>query len=89
MEDGGSVISSASGSQGAGSSSTSSSIGEEVVLRIHVPELRVEKCLQFHKEDLVWDVKQQALSSLPKVMYNLFYFIEIMFMNLGSFYLEL
>ncbi|XP_066989733.1 protein shank isoform X5 [Macrobrachium rosenbergii] len=65
MEDGASV-SSASGSAGAGSSSASS-VGEEVVLRINVPELKVEKCLQFHKDDLVWDVKQQALAALPKV----------------------
>ncbi|KAK7069588.1 hypothetical protein SK128_005841 [Halocaridina rubra] len=64
MEDGASV-SSASGSAGAGSSSASS-VGEEVVLRINVPELKVEKCLQFHKDDLVWDVKQQALAALPK-----------------------
>lgn len=65
MEDGVSV-SSASGSAGAGSSSASS-VGDEVVLRINVPELKVEKCLQFHKDDLVWDVKQQALAALPKV----------------------
>nr|XP_027226662.1 protein shank-like isoform X2 [Penaeus vannamei] len=64
MEDGVSV-SSASGSAGAGSSSASS-VGDEVVLRINVPELKVEKCLQFHKDDLVWDVKQQALAALPK-----------------------
>ncbi|XP_069950590.1 protein shank isoform X2 [Cherax quadricarinatus] len=61
MEDGVSV----SSASGAGSS-CASSVGEEVVLRINVPELKVEKCLQFHKDDLVWDVKQQALAALPK-----------------------
>lgn len=38
-----------------------------VLIRIYVPELNVEKCLQFHKEELIWEVKQQALSALPKV----------------------
>ncbi|XP_043514371.1 uncharacterized protein LOC122530976 isoform X4 [Frieseomelitta varia] len=42
---------------------------EEGVLlaRVHVPELYVSKCLQFPKDQLVWDVKQQCLASLPKV----------------------
>ncbi|XP_042225629.1 protein shank-like isoform X5 [Homarus americanus] len=66
MEDGVSVSSASGSASGAGSSSASS-VGEEVVLRINVPELKVEKCLQFHKDDLVWDVKQQALAALPKV----------------------
>ena len=38
-----------------------------VLIRIHVPELNVEKCLQFHKEELIWEVKQQCLAALPKV----------------------
>lgn len=43
-------------------------VGEGVLLaRIHVPELYVSKCLQFPKDQLVWDVKQQCLASLPKV----------------------
>ncbi|XP_071569445.1 uncharacterized protein Prosap isoform X8 [Temnothorax nylanderi] len=42
-------------------------VGEGVLLaRIHVPELYVSKCLQFPKDQLVWDVKQQCLASLPK-----------------------
>ncbi|XP_071863855.1 SH3 and multiple ankyrin repeat domains prosap isoform X1 [Bombus fervidus] len=42
---------------------------EEGVLlaRVHVPELYVSKCLQFPRDQLVWDVKQQCLASLPKV----------------------
>lgn len=45
---------------------------EEGVLlaRVHVPELYVSKCLQFPKDQLVWDVKQQCLASLPKVRHT-------------------
>ncbi|XP_050736843.1 SH3 and multiple ankyrin repeat domains protein 2-like isoform X5 [Eriocheir sinensis] len=68
MEDGVSLSSASGSASGAGGSSSASSMaGEEVVLRINVPELKVEKCLQFHRDDLVWDVKQQALAALPKV----------------------
>ncbi|XP_066603694.1 SH3 and multiple ankyrin repeat domains protein 2 isoform X2 [Prorops nasuta] len=37
-----------------------------LLARVHVPELYVSKCLQFPKDQLVWDVKQQCLASLPK-----------------------
>lgn len=37
------------------------------LVRIHVPELDVYKCLQFPIDKLLWDVKQQVLASLPKV----------------------
>ncbi|XP_054289876.1 SH3 and multiple ankyrin repeat domains protein 3-like isoform X2 [Macrosteles quadrilineatus] len=37
-----------------------------LLVRIHVPELNVHKCLQFPKDQLVWDVKQQCLAALPK-----------------------
>ncbi|GAB6022714.1 hypothetical protein CHUAL_006810 [Chamberlinius hualienensis] len=48
---------------------TSQSSDESLVLiRINVPELGVQKCMQFHKEELVWDVKQQVLAALPKEM---------------------
>ena len=40
---------------------------EFIFIKICVPELSVEKCLQFSRSDLVWDVKQQCLRSLPKV----------------------
>ena len=49
-----------------------------LLARVHVPELCVSKCLQFPKDQLVWDVKQQCLASLPKVSsrfdWNLFYY---------------
>jgi len=38
-----------------------------LLVRIHVPELKVQKCLQFPRDQLVWDVKQQCLAALPKV----------------------
>ncbi|KAL6438066.1 hypothetical protein ACFW04_004368 [Cataglyphis niger] len=45
----------------------STPVNEGMLLaRIHVPELYVSKCLQFPKDQLVWDVKQQCLASLPK-----------------------
>lgn len=47
-----------------------------LLVRIHVPELSVQKCLQFPRDQLVWDVKQQCLAALPKV---------IIFPNLNSF----
>lgn len=38
-----------------------------LLLRVHVPELDIYKCLQFPVDKLLWDVKQQVLASLPKV----------------------
>ena len=38
-----------------------------VSVRIFVPELNVQKVLHFHREELVWNVKQQCLATLPKV----------------------
>ncbi|XP_067012663.2 SH3 and multiple ankyrin repeat domains protein 3 isoform X2 [Anabrus simplex] len=37
-----------------------------LLIRVHVPELNVQKCLQFPRDQLVWDVKQQCLAALPK-----------------------
>ncbi|XP_041973455.1 SH3 and multiple ankyrin repeat domains protein 3 isoform X2 [Aricia agestis] len=37
-----------------------------VLVRVHVPELNVQKSLQFSRDQLVWDVKQQCLAALPK-----------------------
>ncbi|KAH0999402.1 hypothetical protein HUJ04_005383 [Dendroctonus ponderosae] len=39
-----------------------------LLVRIHVPELSVQKCLQFPRDQLVWDVKQQCLAALPKIV---------------------
>ncbi|XP_033224262.1 protein shank isoform X6 [Belonocnema kinseyi] len=56
--------------QGQGPQEPSAEAGpvEEGVLltRVHVPELCISKCLQFPRDQLVWDVKQQCLASLPK-----------------------
>ncbi|KAK3912334.1 SH3 and multiple ankyrin repeat domains protein 3 [Frankliniella fusca] len=37
-----------------------------LLIQVHVPELNVQKCLQFPRDQLVWDVKQQCLATLPK-----------------------
>ncbi|CAM1294964.1 Uncharacterised protein g1143 [Pycnogonum litorale] len=47
-------------------SSSSSSDDPLLLVRIYVPDLKVQKCLQFHRDDLVWEVKQQVLVTLPK-----------------------
>lgn len=39
-----------------------------LLIQVHVPELNVQKCLQFPRDQLVWDVKQQCLAALPKVI---------------------
>ncbi|XP_035430935.1 SH3 and multiple ankyrin repeat domains protein 2 isoform X1 [Spodoptera frugiperda] len=38
-----------------------------LLVRVHVPELNVQKSLQFPRDQLIWDVKQQCLAALPKV----------------------
>ncbi|XP_015118362.1 SH3 and multiple ankyrin repeat domains protein 2 isoform X6 [Diachasma alloeum] len=54
--------------QGQDSANETGPVEDGVLLaRVHVPELYVSKCLQFPKDQLVWDVKQQCLASLPKV----------------------
>ena len=40
------------------------------LIRVRVPELNMEKCLQFQREELIWEVKQQILAALPKVRKN-------------------
>jgi hypothetical protein len=42
-----------------------------VSVRIYVPELNVQKVIHFHREELVWNVKQQCLASLPKVSFSI------------------
>ncbi|GFX85533.1 protein shank [Trichonephila clavipes] len=37
-----------------------------VSLQIYVPELIVQKCMQFNRDELIWDVKNQILAALPK-----------------------
>ena len=42
-----------------------------VLINVRIPDLHAEKCLQFSKEERVWDVKQQILAVMPKVGKNL------------------
>lgn len=44
-----------------------------LLVKVHVPDLNVQKCLQFPRDQLVWDVKQQCLAALPKVSSFLFF----------------
>ena len=64
-------------------SSTSSNL---ILVRVGVPELNVEKCLQFHKDEIIWEVKQQALSALPKVRKttNIFFYSILNFAAFGN-----
>ena len=56
--------------------SVSSGEGDLVLVTIRVPDVNIEKCLQFQKDELIWDVKQQTLAALPKVRENfLLYFV--------------
>ncbi|KAG8196805.1 hypothetical protein JTE90_027522 [Oedothorax gibbosus] len=50
-----------------GEDSVSQASDETLVsLQIYVPELVVQKCMQFNREELIWDVKNQILAALPK-----------------------
>ena len=53
--------------------SISSGEPDLVLIRIRVPELNVEKCLQFQKDEVLWEVKQQSLAALPKVGRKFFF----------------
>ena len=55
--------------------SSSSQSNNLVLVRIGVPELNVEKCLQYQKDEVIWEVKQQALAALPKVKIDLYSYI--------------
>ncbi|XP_018896810.2 SH3 and multiple ankyrin repeat domains protein 3 isoform X1 [Bemisia tabaci] len=56
------------GSVGGGGGGSRSSPLEDgyLLFRIHVPELNIQKCLQFPKDQFIWNMKQQVLASLPK-----------------------
>lgn len=57
-----------------------------LLVRVHVPELNVFKCLQFPSDRLIWDVKQQVLASLPKVRIHYdFLKVQFFFLSLFSF----
>ena len=66
--------------------SISSGEPDLVLIRIRVPELNVEKCLQFQKDEVLWEVKQQSLAALPKVGHQLFSVFNPKFENRFSFF---
>ena len=43
---------------------------ELLLIRVRIPELSAEKCLQFQREERVWEVKQQMLAAMPKVRHT-------------------
>ena len=47
-----------------------------VLIQVRIPDLKAEKCLQFSREERVWDVKQQILAAMPKVRIGIFPFIH-------------
>ena len=50
-----------------GGSGQANPTDQPVLIRIRVPDLNIEKCLQFQKDEVIWEVKQQCLAALPKV----------------------
>jgi len=47
--------------------SISSGEPDLVLIRVRVGDLNIEKCLQFQKDEILWEVKQQTLAAIPKV----------------------
>ena len=45
---------------------------DPVLIQVRVPDVGLEKCLQFPQEERVYDVKQQILAAMPKVRHNQF-----------------
>ena len=45
---------------------------DPVLIQVRVPDIGLEKCLQFPQEERVYDVKQQILAAMPKVRHNQF-----------------
>ena len=61
----------ATASAASGTAGGSGAEGQDCrLIRVRVPELNMEKCLQFQREELIWEVKQQILAALPKVRKN-------------------
>ena len=56
-----------SGEMATSAMTSTSSNADLVLIRIAVPDLNDEKCLQFNKDEVIWEVKQQALAAMPKV----------------------
>ena len=63
---GGGVPGGGAGNVGTGSPPSANG-NESNLIRVRVPELNMEKCLQFQRDELIWEVKQQILAALPKV----------------------
>ena len=49
-----------------------------VLIQVRIPDLKAEKCLQFSREERVWDVKQQILAAMPKVRAGIIFALFIL-----------
>ncbi|KAK2163028.1 hypothetical protein LSH36_87g05020 [Paralvinella palmiformis] len=47
-------------------SSNADSGDNSIYIRVSIPEIKIQKCLQFHPEDTVWMAKERVLSMLSK-----------------------
>ena len=57
-----------------------------VLIQVRIPDLKAEKCLQFSREERVWDVKQQILAAMPKVRkWNNFVFHSVFYTRYETF----
>eukprot|EP00090_Calanus_glacialis_P037365 TRINITY_DN6425_c0_g1_i1.p1 TRINITY_DN6425_c0_g1~~TRINITY_DN6425_c0_g1_i1.p1 ORF type:complete len:1871 (+),score=328.76 TRINITY_DN6425_c0_g1_i1:592-6204(+) len=43
-----------------------------LLIQVRIPEINAEKCLQFQREERVWEVKQQMLAAMPKELEDSF-----------------
>ena len=74
------------------SSNMEETVEDLILIQVKVPDINVEKTLQFSRCSLIWEAKQQILAALPKVDINLelnlfclkgtVYKFEVIFKNL-------
>jgi len=43
-----------------------------LLIQVRIPEINAEKCLQFQREERVWEVKQKMLAAMPKELEDSF-----------------
>ena len=53
------------------SSNMEETVEDLILIQVKVPDINVEKTLQFSRCSLIWEAKQQILAALPKVDINL------------------
>ena len=53
------------------SSNMEETVEDLILIQVKVPDINVEKTLQFSRCSLIWEAKQQILAALPKVDINI------------------